>query len=121
MESTPTLIDGRIYVGGKDGRLHVLSQSDGAELWNRSLQPDAQFSGITASPRIAYGRVYVGTFNETGGDGSFVAIDLYSHDVVWSQPVSSLQLSSSSIVDHVVSLELLGRVLTRYLKSSLSL
>jgi len=107
--SSPTLFDGRIYVGGKDGRLHVLSQSDGAELWNRSLQPDAQFSGITASPRIVYGRVYVGTFNETGGDGSFVAIDLYTHDVVWSRPVSSVHLSSAAIADHVVYVGLMGR------------
>ena len=107
--SSPTLFDGRIYVGGKDGRLHVLSESDGAELWNRSLQPDAQFSGITASPRIAYGRVYVGTFNETGGDGSIVAIDLYSHDVVWSRPVSSVHLSSVAIADHVVYVGLMGR------------
>ena len=106
--SSPALYDGRIYVGGKDGRLHVLSESDGTELWNRSLQPDAQFSGITASPRIAYGRVYVGTFNETGGDGSFVALDLFTHDVVWSRPVSSVHLSSAAIADHVVYVGLMG-------------
>ncbi len=106
--SSPTLYDTRIYVGGKDGRLHVLSESDGTELWNRTLQPDVQFSGITASPRIAYGRVYVGTFNETGGDGSFVAIDLYTHGVVWSRPVSSVHLSSAAIADHVLYVGLVG-------------
>src|SRR5207245_8888372 len=88
--SSPALYDGRIYVGGKDGRLHVLSESDGTELWNRTLQPDAQFSGITASPRIAYGRVYVGTFNETGGAGTFVGIRSSSPDVGRSTPVCSV-------------------------------
>src|SRR2546428_14023442 len=58
---------------------------------------------------MAGGRVYVGTFNEAGGDGSFVAIDLFSRDVVGSQPVIAVQLSSAAIADHVVYVGLMGR------------
>lgn len=107
--SSPALFDGRIYVGGRDGRLHVLASGDGTELWNRTLQRDVVFSGITSSPRIAHGRVYVGTFNETGGDGIFAAIDLNTRETVWSRPVSSVHLSSAAIADHTVYVGLMGR------------
>ncbi len=107
--SSPALYGGRIYVGGNDGRLHVLSELDGQELWNLTLQPNPQFSGITASPRIAYGHVYIGTFNETGGDGTFYAIDLFGHNVTWSRPVSSVHFSTAAVVNHTIYVGLIGR------------
>src|SRR2546422_6669901 len=37
----PNLVDGRIYVGGKDGRAPPLSPSAGADLWKWGFQPGA--------------------------------------------------------------------------------
>src|SRR5207245_8484802 len=41
-------------------------------------------------------------------DGSFVALDLFTHSVVWSRPVSSVHLSSAAIADHAVYVGLMG-------------
>lgn len=107
--SSPTVYGDRVYVGGRDGRLHVLDESSGSPIWNLTLQPNPQFSGITASPRIASGRVYVGTFNETGGNGTFFAVDIFTGQVAWSHAVSSIHLSSAAISNGTVFVGLMGR------------
>lgn len=107
--SSPALFGDRIYVGGRDGKLHVLARADGRELWNVTLQPDPVFSGITASPRVVGGKLYVGTFNETGGDGAFCALDAFTGAVAWSRPVSSVHFSSAAVWNGTVFVGLMGR------------
>ena len=108
--SSPTLYGDFLYVGGRDGRLHAVWTSNGTEAWNVTLQPDPVFSGITASPRIAHGKIYVGTFNESGGDGRFAAIDVYTHAIVWSAPVSSIHYSSAAIANGTAIVGLMGHL-----------
>ena len=107
--SSPALHGGLLYAGGRDGRLHALDRDDGREAWNVSLQEDPVFSGVTASPRIARGKAFLGTFNETGGNGTLYAIDLHTREVVWSRETSSVHLSSAAISGRTLVVGLMGR------------
>lgn len=57
--SSPAIADGRVYVGGLDGRLHALDAATGEQLW---AKPDSALDGdwIDASPAVGDGIVYVG-------------------------------------------------------------
>lgn len=106
--SSPALHGPLLYVGGRDGRLHALHRANGTVAWNVTLQADPDFSGITSSPRVAYGKIYIGAFNESGGDGGVFAFDLFTRERVWSRPVSSVHLSSPAIARGIVVVGLMG-------------
>lgn len=66
--------EGRIYVGGEDGILHVVDAVDGRELWNYAMS-----GTITRGPALSRGVLFQGA---TGG--GFVALDVATHQPRWS-------------------------------------
>jgi len=59
LRSNPAVVDGRLYVGGFDGRLHALDAGTGAEIWSASVgTSDGQW--VSSSPAVADGRVIIG-------------------------------------------------------------
>ena len=107
--SSPALYGPHVLVGGRDGRLHALWRSNGTEAWNLTLQPGPVYSGITSSPRVGLGKIFLGTYNETGGNGTFFAIDAFTRAVAWSRSVSSVHFSTPALANGMLIVGLMGR------------
>ena len=108
--STPALFNGTLLFGGTDGRLHAVDASDGQELWNTTLAAHPVFSGITASPKLLFDTVYVGTFNETGGAGDVYALWATNGTVQWrARAPGSVSFSSAAIVNGTVYVGVIGK------------
>lgn len=106
--SSPALVNGRVLVGGTDGRLHALNATNGAEVWNVTLVAHPVFSGITSSPKVAYDLAYVGTFNESGGPGEVVAVWISNGSVAWRHPTASVDFSSPAVYGGSVYVGIMG-------------
>ncbi len=106
--SSPALVDGKVLVGGRDGRLHALNATTGAELWNVTLVAHPEFSGITSSPKVSYDLAYVGTFNETGGPGEVVAVWISNGTIAWRHATASIDFSSPAVANGSVYVGLMG-------------
>ena len=74
--STPVIAGDSLYLTSLDSNLYVLNAATGQERW--SFETDA---GVAATPVVdeAAGRVYVGGF-----DARLRAIDLETHEEIWS-------------------------------------
>ncbi len=108
--STPAVFNGTLILGGSDGRLHAINAADGAELWNVTLIPHPQFSGVTSSPKLWFDTVYVGTFNETGGVGEVVALWATNGTIRWRHPApASINFSSAAVSDGTVFIGVIGK------------
>lgn len=110
--STPALTwDGEtadLVVGSKDGALYRLDGASGAVVWRTPLLAETGFTGVASSPKISGGRALVGIFNESGGSGGLVSVDLESGSVRWRHTISSVHMSSPAIQGGSVYVGLMG-------------
>ena len=97
-----------LVVGGRDGLLYRLDGRTGEIVWNLTLQRETSFTGIASSPKVSQGRALVGVFNETGGPGALVAVDLADGTIAWRHETSSIHMSSPSIHRGSVYVGLMG-------------
>ena len=65
MHSSPTVLDGVVYVGSEDGNVYAADAATGALRW--SYQTGA---GVHSSPTVLDGVVYIGS-----GDSYLYALD----------------------------------------------
>ena len=107
--SSPAVFDGSLIVGSSNGRVYRLNATDGSEIWNTTLIPQPRFSGITSSPRVAFDRVYVGTFNESGGPGEVVSLWVSNGTVAWRHATGSIHYSSPAVFHGVLFVGVMGR------------
>ncbi len=107
--SSPAVFDGSVIVGGSDGRVYRVRAADGREQWNTSLLSQTVFSGITSSPRVAFDRAYIGTFNESGGPGEVVSLWVSNGTVAWRHPTGSVHYSSPAVLRGTVYVGVMGR------------
>ena len=54
VESSPAVVDGKVYIGSTDGKLYCLDADTGASIWNYTTG-----DVITSSPAVADNRVYI--------------------------------------------------------------
>lgn len=106
--STPALVERDLVAGSRDGRVYRLDGETGAIRWQAALLEETQFTGISSSPTISQGRVLVGTFNESGGPGRLVSLNLSSGAVWWSVETGSIHLSSPAVHDEAVYVGVMG-------------
>jgi outer membrane protein assembly factor BamB len=83
---------GTLYFGTSDGRLVAVDGSTGAEAWNVKPSPTTQWVG---NPAVAGGRVIAGT------SGGFVAVDVATHQVVWTGDTGGEETGTASANDGV--------------------
>ena len=107
--SSPSVFNNSLYVGTSSGTVVRLNETDGALLWETRLLARTSFSGITSSPKVAYDRVFVGTFNESGGPGEVVALWEGNGSVAWRHPTGSIHYSSPAYADGAVYVGVMGR------------
>jgi outer membrane protein assembly factor BamB len=101
--SSPTVADGRVFIGANTGVFYALDESTGAILWQRFLgfQPTLTCPGrglvstaaVVTDPSTAQDTVYVG-----GSDGYLYALNATDGTVLWRSVV--WQLPSTSVNDY---------------------
>ena len=106
--SSPAIFDDSVIVGTSDGTVVRLNASDGGLRWETRLLTDTLFSGITSSPKVAFDRVLIGTFNESGGPGEFVSLWASNGTVAWRHPTGSVHYSSPAYSDGVAYVGIMG-------------
>lgn len=75
--------NGRVYVGTGDCRLLALDAATGAQEWQTRVC-DPHQTGITGSPRVGGGRVYIGyNGGDTGVRGSVLAVNATNGSHIW--------------------------------------
>src|SRR5437867_865591 len=106
--SSPAVFDNSVIVGTSNGTLIRLNASTGSVQWETPLLAHPLFSGITSSPKVAFDRVFVGTFNESGGSGEVVALWVNNGSVGWRHPTGSVHYSSAAYGDGSVYVGIMG-------------
>lgn len=71
--SSPTIVDGRVYVGSQDKNVYCLDARNGRFVWNYLTD-----GRIKSSPAVVYGLVYIGP-----DDGYVHCLDAANGSVVW--------------------------------------
>lgn len=95
LDSSPTIVDGVVYVASSDGSLYAIDASDGSEKWNQSSWSAAS---LVSSPTYGNGRVYV------GGESTdkVFAVDPSDGSILWNYSVGNTVLSSPTYKNGVV-------------------
>lgn len=84
-ETTPAVVDGVVYVGDFDGKLHAVDAKSGEKKWEFAGE-----LGFVASPSVYIGHVYIGDL-----DGKFYCINAKSGKKVWDFATEA-QIDSSA-------------------------
>ena len=78
------LYGGKLYVAALDGRLIALDAKTGQEAWAKTVVPDQQSYAITGAPRIAKGKVLIGSAGaEYRARGYLAAYDPQTGEELW--------------------------------------
>lgn len=72
--SSPSVADGRVYVGSQDKNVYCIDARSGGLLWQFNTS-----ARILSSPAVVGGRVYVGP-----DDGYVYCLDAYNGSLIWS-------------------------------------
>lgn len=74
----------KVYVATLDGYLVALNQADGSVAWRKEVVPDHDNYTITGAPRVAKGKVFIGSGGaEYRARGFLAAFDWASGDELW--------------------------------------
>lgn len=87
--SSPTVVDGTVFVGGDDGNIHAVDATTGDEQWVFET-----YSWIESSPTVVDGTVFVGAENDY-----VYALDAATGDERWSRITGWYVTSSPTVVD----------------------
>ncbi len=97
-----------LITGAKDGALYRLSGGNGDVVWRVVLQAETAFTGIASSPKVTQGRALVGVFNESGGPGGLVSVNVHDGSIQWRHETTSVHLSSPAVQKGSVYVGLMG-------------
>lgn len=93
VQSSPSVVDGTVYVGSNDSTLYALAASDGSEQWTYTLDAAPFYS----SPAIADGLVAIADDN-----GTVHAVNQSDGSGAWTHSVGSGTFSSPAIANGTV-------------------
>lgn len=91
VSSSPSIVDGVVYVGSLDRNLYALDAATGAFLWKYTTLERNDY--VSSSPAVSNGVVYIG-----GLKTKIHALDAYTGDLLWNYklPIRSTTRSSVS-------------------------
>lgn len=87
--SSPSVVDGTVYVGSNDTTLYALSAADGTEQWRFPTG-----GRVSSSPAVVEGTVYVGS-----EDGFVYAVDAATGEEVWGFETDDPVVASPTVAD----------------------
>ena len=73
--SSPSVVDGRVYVGSQDKNIYCLDARSGSLFWKSNTS-----GPIKSSPAVVDGRVYIGP-----DDGYIYCLDAYNGSLIWAK------------------------------------
>lgn len=76
-QSSPTVVDGVLYIAGPDGFVNAIDAESGKELWKFETK-----SSTSPSPTVAEGKVFVGQTYRSYG--KYFALDAKTGEPVWT-------------------------------------
>jgi len=85
--SSPTVIDGRVYVAFTDGTIRALDAATGQIIWSVT-----QDQGANSSPAVANGRLYIASHNR-----GLLALDAATGASLWLSHIPGPQWSSPAV------------------------
>jgi eukaryotic-like serine/threonine-protein kinase len=89
VQSSPSVADGMVFIGARDGFLYALDAATGARRWTM----DHKVSWVNSTPAYSDGLVYAGT-----SDGHFVqAVDAASGVERWRSPTELVVWASPAV------------------------
>lgn len=90
--SSPTIVEGVIYVGSGDGKVYAVDLQTGQPRWSRATR-----HRVRSTPAVVDGSVYVGSF-----DGHLYALDAATGEERWKFQTGDAVQSSPAVADGVV-------------------
>ena len=99
--SSPSIVDGVVYVGSQDRNLYALNATTGAFLWKYNTMERNDY--VSSSPAVSNGVVYIG-----GLKTKIHAVDAYSGELLWKyrlpirSTVRSSISSSAAVADGII-------------------
>ncbi|XHH08011.1 MAG: PQQ-binding-like beta-propeller repeat protein [Candidatus Bathyarchaeia archaeon] len=90
IHSSPTVADGRLFVGSRDSQVYCINVSTGMPIWRRAFGCE-----VWSSPAIDTEQVIVGMDN-----GFVYSLNITSGDIVWKTPIGEGAVRSSPTLDN---------------------
>jgi beta propeller repeat protein len=87
--SSPTVADGKLYVGSDDGNVYALDASTGTQIWSH-----ATGGSVESSPAVVDGMVFVGSY-----DSNVYALNASTGTLIWNYATGSVVFSSPAVAD----------------------
>jgi outer membrane protein assembly factor BamB len=87
--NSPTIYDGRLYIGGYTGVVYCLNAATGNEIWKFRAE-----NSFVSSPAVADGRVYIG-----GEDNNVYCLNASSGERIWQTATGYWVCSSPTVSD----------------------
>jgi outer membrane protein assembly factor BamB len=93
-ESTPNVVDGRVYFGAGDDGIYCVSASDGKKIWN---YPGVH---VDTRPVVAGGRLYVGSgVGDIHKTTLLLCLDAATGKEIWKTPVDLPAFAPPALAD----------------------
>ncbi|MEA1905443.1 MAG: PQQ-binding-like beta-propeller repeat protein [Euryarchaeota archaeon] len=96
--STPAISGDRVFVGSCTGDLYCVNASDGATIWDRTIEPDPLYWGVGSSPLIYDGTIFVNTVS----DGALYAFN-FDGSELWKIATTTGSYSGGSSAIYYIS------------------
>jgi outer membrane protein assembly factor BamB len=87
-QSSPTIVDGYLYIGSMDNNMYCLDADTGDKIWNFTA------GRISSSPALTNGKVYFGSM-----DKYVYCLNSTTGAFIWSVPTDGSVLSSPAIAE----------------------
>ncbi|MHA1409853.1 MAG: beta-alanine-activating enzyme beta-propeller domain-containing protein [Candidatus Odinarchaeia archaeon] len=91
VESSPAIVDGKLYIGTFDGRLLCLSPDNGSLIWNYTVLSITSYP-VISSPAVYSGYVYFGAY-----DWYIYCLSAATGSLQWRYPTSGVVMSSPAV------------------------
>jgi len=97
--SSPTVVDGKVFVGWSDGNIYALNEFNGNRIWNFTTEKTAMSNGngVFSAPAVTKGVVYAGSNN-----GIIYALNETNGSKLWSYATKDEIQTAPTVVDGAV-------------------
>ena len=89
IHSSPSIVDGRLYIGSYDFHLYCIDSKNGTEIWKFKTN-----SNIDSSPAVYDNKVFIGS-----NDGKFYCLNIDNGLLLWKKDTTG-QIRSSPLVSN---------------------